>query len=96
MNYILRDNVYLVNGVVKSCIYDFNTGKLYSINENLAKELEKINNGIVSTDCITPDLEPVIEKFINLGLVDISEYPRQHSIDEIKKLIRFVRWLGLK
>ena len=86
MNYVLKENVYLVKGSAKSCMYDFNTGKLYSVNENLAKELEKINDGLVKTEFITPDLKPIIEKFVNLGLVDISEYPKPHDIQEIKSV----------
>lgn len=89
MKYVLRDNVYLVNGAVKSCIYDFNAEKLYSINSNLAKEVEKINNGMFNADGIDCELQSVIEKFINLGLVGISddEIVNSHDITEIKNNI---------
>ena len=31
MNYCLNDMVFLVDGKVRSCIYDLNNGNLYSI-----------------------------------------------------------------
>lgn len=32
MFYALNDDVYMVKGSKRGCIYDFNTSKLYSIN----------------------------------------------------------------
>lgn len=31
----LKENVYLVKGKVKGCIYDFNTGNMYQLDKNV-------------------------------------------------------------
>ena len=43
MYYCLNKDVYIVDGLKKSCIYDLSKGHLYSINHNLAKVLRRIN-----------------------------------------------------
>lgn len=43
MFYALNENVYLVAGKVRGCIYDFNHSKLYSLNESLTQKIKLIN-----------------------------------------------------
>lgn len=83
MKYVLQDNVYLVNGKVKSCIYDFNNGKLYSINKNLAIELEKINNGMVSKDREYP-FPDILDYLSNAGIIRLSDNMQQRDILELR------------
>jgi len=50
MFYNLNRNVYLVNGKNRGCIYDFNSSKLYSINNELSNKIDWINK------------EPILER----------------------------------
>ena len=84
MKYILNENVYLVRGKARACIYNFNTSKLYNINEPLADKIEQANLEGIHVDGVTPDLKPVLDEFVNIGILSIGEVARTHHIDELK------------
>lgn len=86
MFYALNENVYLVKGHYKSCIYDFNSLKLYSINKSLAQKVDLINNGKITTEIIDSELKNIFEQFLRLKLLILSEQPIKRDIEEMKKL----------
>ena len=59
MFYALNENVYLVNGKVRGCIYDFNSSKLYSLNSILTQNINLLNEGKISNDFFDEDLQRV-------------------------------------
>lgn len=83
MFYALNENVYLVNGKVKGCIYDFNNSKLYSLNELLTQKINSVNAGKFRTDTTDEKLNVVLKKFLELGILVTTESPETHFIDEI-------------
>lgn len=84
MYYALNSNVYLVKGHSRGCIYDFNSSKLYSVNKALSDEIDLVNRGEVSHGSVTDELNEVFEKFIQMGILTLSERSVSHQIDEIK------------
>jgi len=84
MFYALNDNVYLVKGSKHGCIYDFNSSKLYSINDVLMHEIDLVNNGKILFGSVIEELEIVFEELIERGILILSETPIRHYIDEIK------------
>lgn len=48
MYYTLNDNVYIVEGKAKSCIYDLNKSRLFSVNKTLADKLIQIQHYILN------------------------------------------------
>lgn len=86
MVYTLNENVYLVKGYAKSCIYDFNLSKLYSITNTLAQKIDEMNFGQLTIDdiCKDKELKNIFDEFIRLGILILSESPDIHEIDEIK------------
>ena len=85
MYYTLNNNVYIVNGRSKSCIYDLSKSKLYSINKNLAKKIEMVNMGEICEKNIEDELRIVFDEFVDRGLIKLSELPETHQIDEIRE-----------
>lgn len=85
MYYILNSNVYLVNGKAKSCIYDLNASKLYSINNILAEKIDIANKGQICEDNIDKELKTVFDEFINRGLIKLAKSIETHQISEIKE-----------
>lgn len=53
--YYLQNNIEIVSGVKHFCIYDFNTGKLYGIDEKAMNILERIVNNDNGADCLICD-----------------------------------------
>ena len=84
MFYSLNNNVYLVDGTARSCIYDFNRSKLYSINNLLAKKIDLANQGKIRIGAIASNLENVFDRLIELGIIIKTTEPIFHQIDEIK------------
>lgn len=83
MFYALNDSVYIVNGTARSCIYDFNSQKLYSINAALAEEINMINMGDCEEGTANIQLETTFAEFIRLGILTITEKPVTRQINEI-------------
>lgn len=86
MFYTLNDNVYLVRGVARGCLYDFNSSKLYSLNKALSDRIDLVNKGYVRQDAVEHDLSIVLQELIQNGLLALSENPTPHYIEEIKLL----------
>lgn len=84
MFYVLNDSVYLVNGYARSCIYDFNSLKLYSINKPLAQKIDLANHGELSPGSLDKELNEIFDEFIKLKILAISNTPIVRQIDEIK------------
>lgn len=85
MFYIFKKNVYLVKGITRGCIYDFNTKKLYNVNETLVHELEKVNEYGIRTDEVEGELKSVLQQLVLMNILDISEKSITHHIAEIKE-----------
>ena len=85
MFYSFTNDVFIVNGSAKSCIYDLKTGKLYSLNKRLADKVNQINNEAIEIGCIDEDVQGVFKQFIDLGLLEVSAIHRKRDIDEIKE-----------
>ncbi len=84
MRLTFNDRVYLVKGIAKSCIYDFNNHKLYSVNSKLAEKLTLIENGECLDDCDEPELIRIFDRFLHEGILKQSEKYEKHDIDEIR------------
>lgn len=84
MIYGLAENVYIVNGKAKSCLYDLKNGKLYSLNGQLAKQVNVINEEGMDIENVEHDLETVLRKFVSLGLLTISTVHEKRDIKDIK------------
>ena len=69
MVYALNDDVYIVNGKAKSCIYDFNSSKLYSINGALSQELNLVNMGKTRIGSINKELKTIFDQLMQLGIL---------------------------
>ncbi len=78
-SYVLREGVYLVQGVKNAAIYDTNTGNVFSINEAAKKTIiEK------------PDREDVfLNELLSLSLISL-EMPKKIEISEKKPELEFV------
>lgn len=88
MYYLLNDDVYVVVGKSKGCIYDFNAGRMYSINKNLANKLIAANNGQLQEKGLDVELEKVFRQLIELGILCISETIHSHFIQDIKEITK--------
>lgn len=84
MFYALCDNVFLVMGYVGGCIYDFNSSKLYRINNLLTRQFDLVNHGKITDSSIDLELKPIFDKFLDLGILKFSTTPVNRSINEIK------------
>lgn len=84
--YALNNNVYMVRGNSRGCIYDFNSSNLYSVNNMLAHELDLVNDGKVQAGSVNEELAMVFEELLEKGILILSEIPVRRQIDEIKLL----------
>lgn len=83
MFYVFNNGVYLVKGSYRSCIYDFNASKLYSVNSNLAEKLELSSKGYLPINQLDSDLKTAFNDLSKLGVLVSSESPSFHNIKEI-------------
>ena len=88
MYYSLCKNVYLVKGIRRSCIYDFNTLRLYSLSNALANVIDLANNGKLDVDQEDENLCGVLKDFVKLGILHSTEVPISRSIEELKKELK--------
>lgn len=84
MFYTLNSNVYLVKGKARSCIYDLNSFKLYSVNDALAKKIEIANIRGIEINAVDGDLKSIFDEFVRIGIFVLSETVLSHGIEEIK------------
>lgn len=85
MYYELNDDVYIVEGKAKSCIYDLGNSKLYSVNKALSSKLIQINEkAVLVEDNIDYELKKILEQLNEGGILKISQ---THSSKNIKDII---------
>lgn len=85
MYYVLCEDVYIVNGKARGCLYDLRNSRLYSINKMLTDKMKLINDGKLEEKDIDFELKTILNTFIDKELVELSDTPKSHWIDEIKE-----------
>ena len=85
MYYVLCDDVYIVDGRVKSCIYDLKNAKLYSINKVLADKLNLINDGKLGEEDVEYEFKNILDSLVDRELVKLSDLPKKNRIEELKE-----------
>ena len=85
MYYTLNENVYLIEGNARSCVYDFNTSKLYSINRALAEKLNLVNAGKLGLGDVGGETKQIFDQLMELKIIQLSENHISHYIDEIRE-----------
>lgn len=93
----LNDNIYLVQGKVYSCIYDFNTLKLYQVDKELADLIDKINCDYVTLDDMSEEYKEFIGELLEHKILKLTNYKRINSIEECvlgEKKIEFA-WIEI-
>lgn len=85
MYYVLSDDVYLVEGKAKSCLYDLKKSRLYSVNKALSDKIKLLNLGNLKENDIDGELKNILKKFIVLGLIELSDKYRYNDIKQLKK-----------
>lgn len=84
MFYTLCEDVYIVHGKSKSCIYDLKNSRLYSVNKLLADKIDDINKGILTEDNIDEKLKKVIENLIEKNIISKSISHQLNNISDLK------------
>ena len=85
MFYALNENVYLVKGYAKSCIYDFNSLRLYSINKKLSEEIELVNYGKIVFGSTNKILKKIFDELLEKRIFVLSKEPKPHEITEMNQ-----------
>lgn len=85
MYYALCEDVYLVKGCAKSCIYDLKSSRLYSVNNFLSQEIELINQGKIQENDVEEELKTILTDFIQLGILEKRDRPVIRDIHDIKE-----------
>lgn len=83
--YILNDNVYIVGGSAKGCIYDFNNSRLFSVNKALLDKLIKINSEGMVADSVDGEFLNTLDNLMKNKIVIMSDKFRETNINELKK-----------
>lgn len=84
MYYCLSENVYLVRGKAKDCIYDLGNKKLYHIQKEFSGLIDRICSTDMSMLSLTEEENKAVENLKHAELVGVSEHIKQLS--GIKKL----------
>lgn len=84
MYYCLSENVYLVRGKAKDCLYDLENKKLYHIQKEFSNLIDKICSTDMETLSLTEEESKAIENLKNVELISTSENKKQ--LPDIKKL----------
>lgn len=85
MYYTLNENVYLVKGKSRSCIYDFNASKLYSINKALEEKLDLVNAGKLRLGDVGGEIKKIFDNLVELKILKLSENHISRYIDKIRE-----------
>lgn len=85
MFYSLNDNVYIVDGASKSCIYDLNTLKLYHINKNLSIFINNILGKECNSISLNAEENSMVQQLLDNQLLKISEKYQYKDIMELAK-----------
>ena len=84
MYYCLSENVYLVRGKAKDCLYDLENKKLYHIQKELSNLIDKICSTDMETLSLTEEESKAIENLKKAELIGTSE--NKKPFPDIKKL----------
>ncbi|MGN1411516.1 MAG: radical SAM/SPASM domain-containing protein [Oscillospiraceae bacterium] len=95
MFYSLNDDVYIVDGASKSCIYDLNTLKLYHINKNLSVF---INSILGKDDNIQLNNEEIsmVNRLLDTGILKVSEEYQYNDIMQLAKKEHSINFVWLE
>ena len=74
----LKENVYLVKGKVKGCIYDFNTGNMYQLDKNVVNLLDNVINK-KEEEITAIDEREIVREFTENELMQYSEQICENS-----------------
>lgn len=86
MLYTLNENVYIVLGKSRSCVYDFNSLKLYNLNMRLSLFIKEANEIGISQDAdISYELRHIIDDLMQCGILRLSNEASRQYIEELKK-----------
>lgn len=83
MYYSLNENVYIVEGKAKGCIYDLNSSKLFNVNKALADKLVEINKTGVLVGNVDYELENILQQLAENNLIKISQTHSSNCIEDI-------------
>ncbi len=73
MLYTLNENVYIVLGKSRGCVYDFNSLKLYNLNMRLSLCIKEANEIGISQDAdIDYELRNILNNLIQCGILCLS------------------------
>lgn len=97
MYYCFNNNIYLVKGKSKDCVYDLSNKKLYHIQKHFSSLIERICSANMDELNLTNEENKAIENLKNAGLIGVSDKIVQ--IPDIKSLdrdfdIKFV-WIDI-
>lgn len=81
--YVLNENVFIVQGVKKSCIYDLSQNKLFSINNNSFQLIDKVTNK--KNIEISIEEEEFIFALIKKNILKKSSTENNTSIYDVKE-----------
>lgn len=103
MYYRLNDNCQLVKGAYRAAIYDFQSGKVFSINHDALQLLEKCKNKSINEviDIKLPDNKAVLEfmdqlTYKGLGAFYINKPEEKESADAIEEELKLsFLWIEL-
>ena len=72
MYYCLSENVYLVRGKAKDCIYDLGNKKLYHIQKEFSDLIDRICSTDMSMLSLTEEENKAVENLKHAKLVGVS------------------------
>ena len=84
MYYALKQNIYLVKGAKYSCLYDFNSSKLYHLGSYLSDEIAMVNAGKVVVGFETAQEKEFFDMLMCENLLCIADKPNSNAIEEVK------------
>lgn len=77
MYYFLNDNIYLVKGKSKDCIYDLHNKKLYHITKSFSNMIDRIYHISVDKLNLTEEENDAIKNLRNADLIGISDEAKE-------------------
>lgn len=85
MYYCLNDNVYIVKGKSKDCIYDLDKKKLYHIQKELSNLISRICSVDKDNLNLICDESKAVESLLNAELICTTD--EMHKLSDIKSLV---------
>lgn len=84
--YHLIDDVYVVNGKKRSCIYDLRKGQLYSISQAVSSFIDRIRSSPIKIESLSDEEASYINYLLSSGLIEDCSFPHPaNNIDSLKK-----------